>query len=72
MDPTTLTNNELADLQGAVIREIEARIEAHANPTLRFLARERAVRAHGQLDRLKTILASDGVIAPMSGGDKTP
>lgn len=67
-----LTDDELADAGKAFFEEIEARIEAHPNLSLRLLMREKIIRSHMQADRALQIAKAGGVVSPNSGGEPKP
>lgn len=70
-DFSGLTRDELADVGAAFITEVEARIAAHSPGALKRAAGYHAGRAHHHLQQIKLLASDDGMISPMSGGDKT-
>lgn len=71
VDFSDLSRDELADAGAAFITEVEARIAALPVGSLKRSANRHADRAHYHLQQIKLLASDDGMISPMSGGDKT-
>lgn len=67
-----MTNDDVAGEIGALITEVEARIDALPDGVVKTRAQRLAAVAHGALESLRDHLADNLLVQPDSGGDPKP
>lgn len=72
MDFSTLTDDQLADAQKALLDEAEARVAALADGPVKNRVDRALNLAHKALDLVKRELVDGEIIQPYSGGDPKP
>ena len=72
MDLKTLTDDQLADLAGDVIREADRRADDLPRGETRRKIRRALLKAHKALDTAREVVSGEGLIATFSGGDPKP
>lgn len=72
MDFSTLTDDQLADAQKALLDEAEARVAALADGAVKNRVDRALNLAHKALDLVKRELVDGEIISPASGGDPKP
>ena len=69
MDFSTLTDDELADAQKALLDEAHARADALSDGAVKNRVNRALDLAHKALDMVKRELVDGAIIVPTSGGD---
>jgi len=72
VDLKTLTEDQLADLAGDVIREADRRADDLPKGERRRKIRRALLNAHKALDTAREVISGEGIIQPFSGGDPKP
>lgn len=67
-----MTNDDVANEVGALLTEIEARIDALPDGVVKTRTQRLAAVAHGALGNLRDHLADNDLVEPFSGGDPKP